>query len=45
MGLLFKTHNLLEVRVVNMSINTEETFEYSFHNFPEVGRKRGTYKI
>lgn len=44
MGLLFEAYDLLEVWVVNVSIDTEQAFEYSFHDFPEVGRKRGTYK-
>lgn len=45
MGLFLETHNLLKVRMVYVRIDTEQTFEYCFHNFSEVWRERRTYKI
>lgn len=44
MGFLLKTHNLLKMGVINMSIYTKEAFEYCLDNILEVRRKRCTYK-
>lgn len=45
MSFLLKAHNFLEVRVINMGVNTEQSFEYSLHDLLKVGRKWSSYKI
>lgn len=45
MSFLLKAHDFLEVRVINVSINTEQSFEYSLHDLLKVGRKWSSYKI
>lgn len=44
MSLFLETHNLLKMRMVYVRIDTEQTFEYCFHNFSEVWRERCAYK-
>ena len=39
MGLLLEAYNFLKVRVVDVGIHTEQSFEYCFYNIFEVGRK------
>jgi hypothetical protein len=45
MGLLLEAYNFLKVRVIDMGIYTEQSFENSLHNILEVGRKRCPYEI
>jgi len=39
MGLFFEAHNFLKVRMIYMSIYTEQPLKYCLHNILKVGRK------
>lgn len=45
MGLLLKAHNLLKMRVIDVGIYTEQTFEYGLHYILEVWREWSTCRI
>jgi hypothetical protein len=42
-GLFSEIHNFLEMRVVNVSIDTEESLEDVFHNVLEILREGGVW--
>lgn len=43
MGLLLEAYNFLEMRVIDVSIYTEQSFEYCLHNILEIGREGCPY--
>ena len=44
MGLLLEAYNFLKVRVIDVSVYTEQSFEYCLHNILEVWRKGCPYE-